>query len=176
MTLRGISIVLLACVAVAADGQEPAVDWRVVGVSDGDTLTALDAANAQHKVRLQGIDAPESGQPFGTQARDRLAELTLRRTVRVILGGRDRYGRDLASVAVDGRDVARDMVAAGLAWQYDRYDSSPELARAEQEARAARRGLWADAAPVPPWEWRATERDRKDAPRGQQSGRGQAFR
>jgi endonuclease YncB( thermonuclease family) len=137
------------------------VEWKVVSVHDGDTLTAVDASNVQHKVRLHGIDAPEVKQAFGTKARDRLAELTLRKVVRVNVHEHDRYGRLLADIEAAGQSVNRRMVADGMAWHYARYSKDAGLAAAEREARAARRGLWADKAPVAPWEWRASEKGRK---------------
>ncbi|MEI6239393.1 MAG: thermonuclease family protein [Planctomycetia bacterium] len=163
-----LSAMVLATVGglAGAASPEPPVTWRVVGVSDGDTLTALDENNTKHKVRLHGIDAPEIGQPFGTKSREALGRLTVRKTATLHLKGRDRYGRDLARVEVDGHDVNLALVKDGLAWHYVRYDQSPELAAAEREAREAKRGVWADTESVPPWEWRATERDRKSQPAG----------
>lgn len=137
-----------------------------MSVHDGDTLTAVDAGNVQHKVRLQGIDAPEIGQAFGTKARDRLAELTLRKVVRVNVHDRDQYGRLLADIEVAGQSVNKRMVADGMAWHYSRYSKDAGLAAAEREARAAHRGLWADKAPTPPWDWRASEKGRKGVPAG----------
>ncbi len=116
-------------------------------------------------MRLQGIDAPEVKQAFGTKSRDRLAELTLRKVVRVNVHEHDRYGRLLADIEVAGQGVNGRMVADGLAWHYARYSKDAGLAAAEREARAARRGLWADKAPVAPWEWRAGEKGRKRQPR-----------
>jgi endonuclease YncB( thermonuclease family) len=118
-------------------------------------------------VRLHGIDAPEIGQPFGTKSREALGTLTVRKTATLHLHGRDRYGRDLARVEVDGVDVNVALVKDGLAWHYVRYDKSPELAKAEREAREAKRGVWGDKEQMPPWEWRATERDRKRQPAAQ---------
>lgn len=163
MRLTIMMLCLSARLAFAAD-PVVAVSWKVVGVSDGDTLTALDESNTKHKVRLHGIDAPEIGQPFGTKSREALGRLAMKKTATLHLKGRDRYGRDLARVEVDGRDVNLELVKDGLAWHYARYDDSPELASAEREAREAKRGVWADTGAVPPWEWRATERDRKRQP------------
>jgi endonuclease YncB( thermonuclease family) len=132
-----------------------------VSVTDGDTVRVLDAANVQHKVRLIGIDAPERGRPFGTVARDRLAGLAMGKAVSVRNDGRDKWGRTLGRIEVEGQDVNRQMVADGLAWHYVRYSKDARLAAAERDARAAKRGLWADKAPVSPWEWRASERERR---------------
>jgi len=142
----------------------PGPVWRVVSVHDGDTLRAIDPQKVEHKVRLVGIDAPELGQPFGRVARDRLRELALRQQVAVQVHERDRYGRDLATLEAGGQDLARQLVAEGLAWHFTRYSDDAGLAAAEAEARAAGRGLWADPEPVAPWDWRAGEAERKAAP------------
>ncbi len=125
-----------------------------------DTSTASDASNAQ----LNGIDAPEIGQPFGTVSRDGLRALVLRKSVTIHGQERDRYGRVLARLEIEGQDVNRQMVADGLAWHFTRYSDDATLAEAEREARGARRGLWADPEAVPPWEWRANEKGRKRGP------------
>jgi endonuclease YncB( thermonuclease family) len=152
--------ILWAGAAAAADP----VEWRVVNVADGDTITCLDEGNTQHRVRLQGIDAPERGQPFGNVARDRMATLAKGKTATIYAHGNDRYGRVLATVEIEGDDLGRKLVAEGLAWHYVRYSDDQALAAAERDARAAGRGLWADAHPVPPWEWRASERERRTQP------------
>jgi micrococcal nuclease len=138
--------------------------WLVVSVHDGDTVNCLDDDKVQRKVRLVGIDAPEIGQPFGTVSRDRLRALVLRKSVTVHSAGQDHYGRTLGTLEVDGLDANREMVRDGLAWHYKRYSNDASLAAAEREARAAGRGLWGDPQSVPPWEWRAGERQRKQQP------------
>jgi micrococcal nuclease len=92
------------------------------------------------------------------------------KTIEIEGGEKDRWGRTLGSVKVDGKPVAEAMVADGLAWHYVRYDKDARLAAAEREARVAGKGLWADKAPVPPWEWRADKRGSKAA-RRQPAGR-----
>lgn len=153
---------LVAAAAVAADAA--GFTGKAVSVSDGDTLRVLDDAKQEHTIRLAGIDAPERRQPFGTVARDRLAELTKGKAVAVIAGKPDKYGRTVARIEVEGQDVGHRLVAEGLAWHYVRYSDDATLAEAERAARAARRGLWRDPAPVPPWEWRASEKERKRKP------------
>jgi micrococcal nuclease len=160
-------LLLLTIVALPAGcgqtcGAPPAsASWLVVGVHDGDTVRAIDEQKTEHRVRLKGIDAPELGQAHGRVARDRLAGLVLRQQVKVQVHDKDRYGRDLATLEAGGQVVNRQLVAEGLAWHYARFSDDAELAAAEAEARKARRGLWADATPVPPWEWRAGEAERK---------------
>jgi hypothetical protein len=161
--LRRIVIAVVLPIAAVATAAEPKT-WRVVSVHDGDTVRCLDDGNREHKVRLSGIDAPETGQPFGTVSRDHLRQLVLRREVVVHDLGQDKYRRTLARLEVDGKDVATAMVAAGLAWHYVRDSDDQQLARAEREAKAAGRGLWADRDPVPPWEWRKGQQGRKATP------------
>jgi endonuclease YncB( thermonuclease family) len=144
--------------------EPPAAVWRVVSVHDGDTLRAIDEGKVEYRIRLAGIDTPERGQPFGNVARERLAALTMGQAVEVHVEDRDRYGRTVARLEVGGLDVCLQMVADGLAWHYTRYSDDADLAAAEREARAARRGLWRDAAPVAPWDWRASEAERKRKP------------
>jgi micrococcal nuclease len=128
--------------------------WRVVGVYDGDTITCLDENNQQQKVRLAEIDAPESGQDYGKVSREALAALVFGRTVDVVDQGRDRYGRWVANVSMDGIDVNRQMVASGNAWHYTTYSNDASLADAQRQAQAQRLGLWAQQSPMPPWEYR----------------------
>jgi len=133
---------------------------KVVRVVDGDTLYVLDADKTQHKIRLAGIDAPEQGQPFGTKAKEALLDLVAGKVVEVDWQKRDRYKRIVGKVIHDGRDVNLAMVRSGLAWWYRKYADEQSRAdrqiyeAAEDRARAERQGLWADPAPVPPWEWR----------------------
>jgi endonuclease YncB( thermonuclease family) len=135
----------------------------VVAITDGDTLTARcdSAANASAQmlvVRLAEVDAPEQHQPFGTRSRQHLAALCFKQSaeVRPIAagGGLDRYGRTVAHVTCNGTDANAEQVRAGMAWVFDRYVRDRSLYRLQDEARAAHRGLWADAQPMAPWEWR----------------------
>ena len=141
----------------------------VIGVSDGDTITVLDAERQQHKVRLGGIDAPEKAQPFGQRSKENLSRMVFGKEVRVEWGKRDRYGRIVGKVWVQPSDcptcpmtldAGQAQLAAGLAWWYRKYsnEQTPEdRARyefEEHEARARRVGLWREPAPIPPWGWR----------------------
>jgi endonuclease YncB( thermonuclease family) len=141
-----------------------------VRIADGDTVTVLDATNAQHRIRLQGIDAPESHQAFGTQSKKSLSEMIFDREVTVEYDKTDQYGRLVGKIVLDGKDINLAQVKAGMAWHYKEYqrEQTPtdrELyARAEDEARNARRGLWVDADPVEPSAFRrGQKREREDA-------------
>ena len=127
---------------------------RVVRVADGDTITILDPARTQYKIRLQGIDAPEKGQPFGRASGRFLACLVAGRNVKIQWSKKDKYGRILGTVFLDNRDINLEMLQAGFAWHYKRFDSTTAYTRAETEARAAKRGLWQDKNPVEPHEYR----------------------
>ena len=144
--------------------QAAGLSGKVIRVSDGDSITVLDSANQQYKVRVMGIDAPEKGQPFGTKSRESLSSMVAGRHVTVAWQKKDRYGRVLGVVFADGRDVGLIQIERGFAWHYKAYqrDQSTKAARgyaeAEDAARTARRGLWADRNPVPPWEYRKAGR------------------
>lgn len=126
---------------------------KVVGISDGDTLTVL-TERQQVKVRLAEIDAPERGQPFGNRSKQSLSGLCFDKTAKLDDKGKDRYGRTLARVYCDGIDANAEQVRRGMAWVYDRYVTDRGLYLIQDEAKAAKRGLWADTEPMPPWEWR----------------------
>lgn len=138
------------------------IEGKVVAITDGDTLTVL-VGTEQVKVRLDGIDAPERRQAFGTQAREKLAELCFGKTVTVEAGKKDRYGRTVGRVIVAGQDASLAMIEAGLAWHYKEYSKDATLSRAEADARKARKGLWADLSPVAPWEFRKRTAVKKKA-------------
>jgi endonuclease YncB( thermonuclease family) len=150
---------LLACLSLPAIAAAP-YTGRVVAISDGDTLTVLDADRREHRVRLAGIDAPERRQAWGDRARQFLGERVFQRTVRIEVSKRDRYGREVGKVLLDGNDINLELLRVGLAWHYRAYgqEQPPEerarYAATEQQARERRQGLWSDIAPVPPWEFR----------------------
>jgi endonuclease YncB( thermonuclease family) len=158
-------VLLLAWLALPAAASER-LQGLVVAIADGDTITVLDAGNTQYKVRLAGIDAPEKKQPFGNVARQHLAAAVFQKRVSVEYDKADRYGRLVGKVLVNGHDANLDQVAEGLAWHYKTYQREQTAAdrrayaAAEDEARAARRGLWREPAPLPPWEWRSLARSR----------------
>jgi endonuclease YncB( thermonuclease family) len=142
------------------------ITGRVVSVNEGDSLTVLDEGNTQRLILLQGIDAPEPGQPFGAVSRDRLIALVKGKTVTIYPHASDKWNRAVGTVEIDGDDLCCKLVDEGLAWHNVKFDKDARLAAAEREARAARRGLWSEAKPVAPWEWRAGERERKSAAAG----------
>jgi endonuclease YncB( thermonuclease family) len=154
------AVVVLWCLLVPLSAAADQFTGKVVGISDGDTISVLREGKAV-KVRLYGIDAPEKAQAFGTQARKFTSDLVFQRDVTVVVHTTDRYGRLVGEVLLpDGRSLNQELVKAGMAWWYRPYaPNDPALAQLEAEARTAKRGLWADAHPVPPWQWRKGQRE-----------------
>ncbi len=154
----------------------------VIAVADGDTVTVVDAARQQHKVRLSGIDAPERRQAYGERAKQHLSALAYQKVVRVVWVKRDRYHRIVGRVFVgecSGHgcrypvDAGLEQIRAGLAWHYKQYareQSSAERSAytaLETHARNHGAGLWKEASPVPPWEFRSANMLRRP-PSGEQ--------
>jgi len=130
---------------------------KVVAVADGDTITVLNGRE-QVKVRLTEIDAPEKAQAFGNRSKQSLSDMCFGKIATLADKGKDRYGRTLARVTCADIDANAEQVRRGMAWVYDRYVADRGLYSIRDEARAAKRGLWADVNPVPPWEWRREKR------------------
>lgn len=164
--------IVLALLLASAAASAAEFTGRVVGVNDGDKITVLDAGKKQHNIRLSGIDAPEPKQAFGAQSKKNLSDLINNRQVTITWDKRDRNKRIAGKVffrpglcatpaCLEKTDANYQQIAAGMAWhdKQTEAEQSPEdrarYAAAEKQARAAKRGLWADPAPVPPWEWRS---------------------
>lgn len=151
-----ISLLLLWSISASA----ATLSGKVVSVTDGDTVTVLDEQRQQHKIRLAGIDAPEKKQPFGQRSKQALSDAVFGKVVSVEWNKLDRYGRVVGKILVDDRDVNLTQVEAGLAWWYQKYASEQTAAdqrlyaQAEDEAKRERRGLWSEAGPTAPWDWR----------------------
>jgi len=133
---------------------EKVITGKVVSITDGDTFKLLDSSKEQHVIRLQGIDAPEDKQAFGTKSKTALGDKIHEKEVVVRWKSRDAYGRILGEVYLGDRHINLEMVKEGWAWHFKRYSKSAELADAEKEAREGKAGLWGDPKPVPPWEFR----------------------
>ncbi len=162
-------MILVAAALIAPDAPAAGVlRGRVVRVHDGDTIYVV-AGRRRHSVLLATVDAPEALQPYGEASRNALEALLAGRDVLVEWTKRDRYKRLIGKVLVSSCTVAPcpepidaglHLVAAGLAWHDARYAEAQSAedrvayAAAQQQARAARRGLWQDPEPVAPWEWR----------------------
>jgi endonuclease YncB( thermonuclease family) len=136
------------------------LEGPVIGVSDGDTITVLSGDKEPVHVRVMGIDAPEKKQAFGQQSKQAIAECAFGKNASVDWSKKDRYGRTVGKVTVDGIDCGLRQIELGLAWHYKAYEKEQEpddrykYAVSHEKAKSERRGLWSDANPVPPWEYR----------------------
>lgn len=147
--LRTLLAVLIISSAVFAADKPDDIVGKVTSVIDGDTLKISETV-----IRLEGIDAPERKQPFGGEARRWLDRSVCLKTVRVVVTGKDRYGRTLGIVHVGDRNMNEELVQMGFAWHYKKHSKDKRLAELEVEARNAKSGLWSDEKQIPPWEWR----------------------
>ena len=138
---------------------------KVVGVSDGDTITVL-VDKKPIKIRLEGIDAPEAKQSFGNRSKQALSDLVFGTEVKVKKTGEDRYGRSLGFVSREGIDINAKMVQDGWAWHYKKYNRDSKLADLEGQARAAKRGLWSESNPLAPWDFRDRQKPKQAASTG----------
>jgi micrococcal nuclease len=134
---------------------------NVVKVSDGDTIEVL-VDNKSVRIRLFGIDAPERGQAFNVKAREFLASLVAANEITYEVVDIDQYKRVVADVFLsDGTHVNARMIEEGFAWHYKQFSDDEDLDRLEREARAQKKGLWADSNPMPPWQFRKQNRMKK---------------
>jgi endonuclease YncB( thermonuclease family) len=145
-------IFLLSLLTLAV--QNETFNAKVIGVTDGDTIVVLTDENKQIKIRLEGIDCPETKQDFGTKAKQLTVDLCFQKTVRVEQSGTDRYGRMLAFVFVDNVSINKELIKQGMAWHYKQYNKDQELAKLEVDARKEKVGLWSMKEPIPPWDFR----------------------
>ncbi|MBS7806147.1 thermonuclease family protein [Variovorax sp. PCZ-1] len=148
----------------AVSSQAENLQGRVVAIADGDTVTVLDAQKVQHKIRLGGIDAPEKKQAFGDRSKETLSDCAFGRDVVVDWDKVDRYERKVGKILVAGVDCNLRQIKLGMAWHYKKYANEQSqadraaYAAAEDVARGARTGLWSNAAPVAPWDFRAASK------------------
>jgi endonuclease YncB( thermonuclease family) len=148
----GLTIITLAGLSY---GLAAEFTGEVVSVLDGDTIEVLNGHHAD-RIRLSGIDCPEKGQAYGNNAKHAASDLAFGKDVTIQTHGHDKYTRTLGDVILpDGLNLNQELVKQGWCWWYRKYaPGDTALEQLENEAREARRGLWADTNPMPPWEWR----------------------
>ena len=151
------SCIFLLCASLNAQWIN---DVKVVKVADGDTITVLTNENEQIRVRLYGIDAPESSQDFGSAARKVLSGAVAGKSVNINVKDTDRYGRSVGVVYVGNADVNEFMVSNGYAWAYRRF--TEDYVDKETEAKSKKIGLWSQSGSIPPWDYRKQQRAIKD--------------
>lgn len=151
MRFKTITLSIILLISSLCSGQSFRV--KVMGISDGDTFTAINRDNLRLKFRIAGIDAPERRQPFSNVAKRALSDMIHGKTVVVDVLKTDGWGRHVARVSTQAiDDVGARMVEMGLAWSYTEFDTA--YTPLEATARQSRIGLWREPAPTPPWEWR----------------------
>ena len=151
--------VCAALIAAFAPASADTITGNVIGITDGDTLTVVDARKKRYRIRLAEIDAPERKQAFGTQSRRSLSALCFRKEAQVEWQNKEANNRYVGRISCAGVDAGAEQVRRGMAWVSPRFTKpgSP-LYELESYARLRRVGLWsAQQAPVPPWEWRAAQ-------------------
>ena len=156
--MRFIALILLISSSLAL-AKPPTISeqltGKVVGVTDGDTVTML-VNRKPLKVRLYGIDAPETKQSFGNRSKQALAAMVHGKVIQLNKTGTDRYGRTLGIIHHENTDVNAKMIQDGWAWHYKYYNDEQRLANLETQARKTKLGLWADSNPSAPWDFRRT--------------------
>ncbi|MFD1261576.1 thermonuclease family protein [Entomomonas asaccharolytica] len=126
---------------------------EVIHVIDGDTIDVL-VVNQSIRIRLAGIDAPETGQAFGAKAKKVLADMIKNKVVTVIQVDKDQYQRMVAIIKLDELNINQEMVRLGMAWVYTNYNQDYNLPLLEAKAKANKTGLWSQSNPIPPWVYR----------------------
>ena len=152
---------LLMLFALCCIAEAKVLKGKVVNVHDGDTFTLLVGKEPPYKVRLDAIDAPEEKQAFGEVSRKALAGLVAGKIVQVDWKSKDRFDRIIGRVTVDGVNVNLNQVNTGMAWHFKKYNQEKSFAQAESAAKAQKLGLWKDANPLAPWEFRKQAKQRK---------------
>ena len=152
-----LTLVFILALSLPSWSQHTIWNGKVVGVSDGDTITVMHDGMAE-KIRLYGIDCPEKGQAFGKRAKQFTSKMVFGKVVEARPITTDRYGRTIAWIYFDGTCLNEELLKVGLAWHYKRYSSEKHLAELETEARQKKAGLWSDPYSVPPWDFRHGKR------------------
>lgn len=155
-----ISIISLGCQSRESRRTTDGETGQVVRVLDGDTYEILLDGNHTERIRMEGIDAPERGMPYYKASKYYLGSLCFKQNVTLEVQSKDRYGRTIAfGYLDDGRELSAEMLKAGLAWHYKKYNSDEHLAELELQARESQRGLWSEPNPMPPWNNRRYHRN-----------------
>ena len=147
---RCFALIFLLIISPVSPADARMLEGRVVGVRDGDTIELLDAARERHVIRLAHIDTPEKAQPYGNRAKQFVSSLVYGKTVSIEVTDRDRYGRIVGVVYLEGANVNLLIVKSGYAWWYRQYSRDVSYGRSELDAFERQSGLWADSRPVPP--------------------------
>lgn len=157
--LKSIAIISICLVFHSCFLLQEDMQATVVGVKDGDSIEVLDSNKQTNIIRLSHVDCPEYGQPFFKAAKRFTSDFCFNKQVVLEQTDVDRYGRLVCEVFVDGKSLNMALVENGFAWHHTRYSDDMDFSVAEEQARRAKKGLWADKKPLPPWEWRRAKRE-----------------
>ena len=140
------------------EAKEESIVATVTKVIDGDSLKAKTKEGKEYEIQVEGIDAPELKQPHGKEATEALSKMVMGKEIKVNWTKKDNFDRLLAQIHVDKTHANQEMLRTGHAWHFKRYNQSKELAELEEEAKKAKRGLWATENPQAPWDFRKETR------------------
>ncbi len=153
-----LTAITLSC--ASSEKLSEVVKGKVIHVVDGDTYDLLAPDSSKIRIRMEGIDAPEKGMPYYQVAKEYLKEKCLLKNVKIIINDTDDNGRLIAYTFLnDGSELSHEMIRAGLAWHFKKYNSDSTLAILEEEAKASKLKVWSEPHPMPPWENRRLHRN-----------------
>ena len=132
---------------------------KVIAIKDGDTVVVLLEGNIQKTLRLAEVDCPESGQPFGKNAKQFTSSQIFNKTISFIQTDTDRYGRTIAKIYYDEKYLSEEIIKAGFGWWYFYFSKDKNLGKLQDDAKAQKLGLWSDPNAISPWEYRKLKRE-----------------
>lgn len=151
---KGILILLL----INASYLYSQIQAKVIGIKDGDTILVLDKNNTQITLRLADVDCPESGQPFGKNAKQFTSSQVFGKAIQYKKTDTDRYGRTIAKVYYENKYLSEEIIKAGFGWWYFKFSDDSKLGELQEKAKIKKLGLWSDTKAVSPWEWRKQQK------------------
>ncbi len=154
MNVTHLAYCFIAILAFSTAYADETVEGKVTRIIDGDSILVTDAKMVEYEVQLEGIDAPEMQQDFGKESTEGLSKFLKDKSVRLTWKSKDNFDRLLAQVYVGDKHINMEMIKTGMAWHFKKYNKDEELAKAETEAREAKKGLWARESPMAPWDYR----------------------
>ena len=154
MNVTHLAYCFIAILAFSTAYADETVEGKVTRIIDGDSILVTDSKMVEYEVQLEGIDAPEMQQDFGKESTEGLSKLLKYKSVRLTWKSKDNFDRLLAQVYAGDKHINMEMIKTGMAWHFKKYNKDEELAKAETEAREAKKGLWARESPMAPWDYR----------------------
>lgn len=153
-------LIILLFFNIALNAQST-ITGKVVAITDGDTFKLLTKDSTLIRVRVANIDCPERKQPFSNRAKQFTSNAIFNKYVKVEEFKKDRYGRSIAYVYYDSKNLSKELLKAGFAWHYVKYSNDKTLQKLEEIAKSNKKGLWLDPHAIAPWDWRSNKKKRK---------------